>query len=213
MFPRRALVISVHNYLYANPIHAGMPLANARNIPNFLDALNRGLHIPMTEMAHLSDAAAKGQARSPMKPVIEKTLTNFLDESRPQDRILVFFIGHGVAIDDDMYLAPIEGELNNAATLIPLKWVYEQMAKCPARQKVLVVDVNRLNPGHGLERPNGGPMDPKEDAALNAPPRRACRSGPPAPPASSLTNWTTRRWACFSTNWTPRLSPTRKARA
>jgi hypothetical protein len=54
--------------------------------------------------------------------------------------------------------------------LIPLKWVYEQLAKCPARQKVLVVDVNRLNPGHGLERPNGGPMDPVEDAALKAPP-------------------------------------------
>jgi hypothetical protein len=181
-FPRRALVVSVHNYLYANPIHAGMPLANARNIPNFLDALNRGLHIPMTEMAQLSDGAAKGQARSPMKAVIEKTLTNFLDESRPQDRILVFFIGHGVAIDGQMYLAPIEGELNNAATLIPLKWVYEEMAKCPARQKVLVMDVNRLNPGHGLERPNGGPMDPKEDAALNAPPEgvqvwTACTAG------------------------------------
>jgi hypothetical protein len=169
-FPRRALVISVHNYLYANPVHAGMPISNARNIPNFLDALNRGLHIPMTEMAQLSDGAAKGKARSPMKPIIEKTLTDFLDESRPQDRILVFFIGHAVAIDGQMYLAPIEGELNNAATLIPLKWVYDQMAKCPARQKVLVMDVNRLNPGHGLERPNGGPMDPKEDAALNAPP-------------------------------------------
>jgi Caspase domain len=170
VFPRRALVISVHNYLYANPIHAGMPLANARNIPNFLDALNRGLHIPTYQMAQLSDGAAKGQARSPMKPVIEKSLTKFLEESRPQDRILVFFIGHGVAIDGEMYLAPIEGELSNAASLIPLKWVYEQMAKCPARQKVLVMDVNRLNPGHGLERPNGGPMDPKEDAALNAPP-------------------------------------------
>ena len=35
---------------------------------------------------------------------------------------------------------------------------------------MLVVDVNRLNPGHGLERPNGGPMDPKEDAALKSPP-------------------------------------------
>ncbi len=169
-FPRRALVISVHNYLYANPVHAGMPISNARNIPNFLDALNRGLHIPMMEMAQLSDGAATGKARSPMKAVIEKSLTDFLDDSRPQDRILVFFIGHGVAIDGQMYLAPIEGELNNAATLIPLKWVYEQMAKCPARQKVLVMDVNRLNPGHGLERPNGGPMDPKEDAALNAPP-------------------------------------------
>jgi len=169
-FPnRRALIISVHNYLYANPVHAGPPTAGGRNIPNFLDALNKGLHIPMNEMAHLSDAA-KTQPRAPMKSVIEKTLTDFLDTSRAQDRILVFFIGHAVAIDDKTYLVPIDGELDNADTLIPLQWVYDAMAKCKARQKVLVVDVNRLNPGHGLERPNGGPMDPKEDAALNAPP-------------------------------------------
>ncbi len=180
-FPRRALVIDVQNYLYANPTHAGMPIPGARNIPNFLDALNRGLHIPMNEMALLSDGATKG-ARPPMKAVIEKTLTNFLDSSRAQDRIIVFFIGHAVAIDGAAYLAPIEGELDNAKTLIPLKWVYDQMAKCKARQKVLVMDVNRLNPGRGLERPNGGPMDPKEDAALKAAPEgvqvwTACLAG------------------------------------
>ena len=105
-----------------------------------------------------------------MKPVIETTLTNFLDSSRDQDCILVFFIGHSVVIGDDTYLAPIEGELDNADTLIPLKWVYEKMAACKARQKVLVMDVNRLNPGHGVERPNGGPMDAKADAAFAAPP-------------------------------------------
>ena len=169
MFPRRALVINVQNYLYANPVHAGMPIPGGRNIPNFLDALSRGLHIPMNEMAQLSDGAPKG-ARPPMKAVIEKTLTGFLDSSRAQDRIMVFFIGHAVAVGDATYLVPIEGELDNAETLIPLKWVYDQMAKCKARQKVLVMDVNRLNPNLGLERPNGGPMDPKEDAALKAPP-------------------------------------------
>ena len=105
-----------------------------------------------------------------MKAVVQKTLIDFLDGSRAQDRIMVFFIGHAVTIGDEMYLAPIEGELDNAETLIPLKWVYEQMAKCKARQKVLVMDVNRLNPAHGLERPNGGAMDPKADAALKAPP-------------------------------------------
>ena len=82
----------------------------------------------------------------------------------------MFFIGHAVVIGDDTYLVPIEGELDNADTLIPLKWVYEQMAMCKARQKVLVVDVNRLNPGHGLERPNGGPMDPKADDAFGVGP-------------------------------------------
>ena len=169
-YPRRALVISVHNYLYANPVHAGMSGASARNLAHFPEALNKGLHISLNEIAHLSDAADKGQARAPMKPVIEKTLTDFLDSSRGQDCVLVFFIGHAVVVGDDTYLAPVEGELDNADSLIPLKWVYEKMAACKARQKVLVLDVNRLNPSHGVERPNGGAMDPKADAAFAAPP-------------------------------------------
>ena len=64
------------------------------------------------------------------------------------------------------FLAPIEGELDNAATLIPLKWLYEQLAKCKARQKVLVLDVNRYNQTFGQERPGSGEMGPKLDAML-----------------------------------------------
>ena len=110
-----------------------------------------------------------GPVRRP-KTVIEKTLTNFLESSRPQDRILVFFIGHAVELGDDVYLAPIEGELDRAETLIPLKWVYEKLAECKARQKVLVLDVNRYNAAFGQERPGSGEMGPKLDALLKAPP-------------------------------------------
>jgi hypothetical protein len=134
-FPRRALVISAHNYLYANPTQPGFPVPNtARNVSRFVDRLSRGLQIPPNQVAHLSDAAGKNQARPPIKPVIEQTLTAFLDGSRAQDRILVFFIGHAVEVGDDAYLVPLEGELDNAKTLIPLKWVYEQLQKCKARQ-------------------------------------------------------------------------------
>jgi hypothetical protein len=128
------------------------------------------MRIPMTQIAHLSDDAAKGQARPPMKPVIEKTLTDFLKSSRQQDRLLVFFIGHAVELDGEAYLVPIEGELDKASTLLPLKWVYEQLEKCRARQKVLVLDVGRFNPSLGLERPGSGPLGAKFDAALKAPP-------------------------------------------
>jgi hypothetical protein len=169
VLPRRALLISVHNYLYANPIHEGMPLPGARTIKNLVEGLTYGLKVPLNQVVHLSDTARK-DPRPPMKSVIEQTLTSFLDTSRAQDRILVFFIGHSVEIGDEPYLVPIEGELDNAATLIPLKWVYEQLSKCKARQKVLVLDVNRFNPTNGLERPASGPMGPKLDAALKDPP-------------------------------------------
>src|SRR5262249_8195879 len=90
--------------------------------------------------------------------------------SRKQDRILVFFVGHLVEIGDEGYLVPIEGELDNPATLIPLKWFYAQLAKCKARQKVLIVDGNRFNPSQGLERPASGPTGPMPPAQLAKPP-------------------------------------------
>jgi len=167
-FPRRALVISVHNYLYANPIPPG-PTGN--DIRRVIDVLSLGLKIPQTQMAHLSDASkSPWPARPPMKPVIQKTLTDFLESSRPQDRVMVVFVGHSVESGDEGYLVPIEGELDNVQTLIPLKWVYEQMAKCPARQKVLVLDANRFNPTQGLERPASGKMGPKFEAMIKNPP-------------------------------------------
>jgi hypothetical protein len=171
-FPRRALVVSIHDYLYANPIQNGPPRpADATNFYTFIESLNRGLNVPLNQVAHLSDDAnPKWGARAPTKAVIEKTVTNFLDSSRPQDRILLFFVGHAVEMEDGVYLAPIEGELDKADTLIPLKWFYEQLAKCKARQKVLVLDVNRYNQTFGQERPGGEEMGPKLDGMLKEPP-------------------------------------------
>jgi hypothetical protein len=178
-FPRRALIISVHNYLYANPITDG-PTGSV-NVERLVSSLNRGLRIPLNQITRLSDAAKK-QPRPPMKPVIEKTLESFLATSRAQDRIMVVFIGHTAEIDGEGYLAPMEGELDNARTLIPLKSVLDLMKKCKARQKILVLDGNRFNPAQGLERPASGPMSPRFEAALKSPPSgvqvwSACSSG------------------------------------
>jgi hypothetical protein len=168
-FPRRALIISVHNYLYANPLYPGLPNVGGRHVAGLDDALNRGLRIPTDQMAHLSDAADTS-ARAPLKGVIEKTLTDFLKTSRGQDHLMVFFVGHSAVIEDEVYLVPIEGELDNPATLIPLKWVYEQMKNARAREKVLVLDVNRFDSAYGQERPDSGPMSEQLAGALQNPP-------------------------------------------
>jgi hypothetical protein len=169
-FPRRALLISVHNYLFANPVGAGLPTKGARNIAGLPDKLSNGLRIPRNQIAHLSDAAGNGQARPPLRPMIEETLTKFLASSRPQDCVMVFFVGHAVETETETFLVPLEGELDRPETLIPLKWVNEQLSKCPARQKVLVLDVCRLNPVAGTERPGGDAMGAKLAAAIQSPP-------------------------------------------
>src|SRR5262249_33432054 len=72
-FPRRALVISVNNYLFFNPTNYGQPLRNSmHNVRVMMDKFSMGLHIPMNQMVELSDSAVKG-AKPTLKPVIEAT--------------------------------------------------------------------------------------------------------------------------------------------
>jgi hypothetical protein len=169
-FPRRALLISVHGYLFANPVGFGLPMKNARNVGGLPDKLCNGLRIPHNQIVQLSDAAGRGQSHAPLKSVIEGTLAKFLSTSRPQDRILVLFAGHAVEVDGEAYLVPLEGELDRPDSLIPLKKVLGDLAACPARQKVFVLDVCRLNPVTGAERPGGEAMGPKVAEAIQSPP-------------------------------------------
>ncbi len=169
--PRRALVVSVNNYLYANPVHFGMPVRSARNTQGLLTAFVNRLRVPADQVALLSDITIGGlEPRTPFKDVITQTVADFLASSRAQDRVMVFFIGHAVEIGDEAFLVPAEGELDVKEGLIPLAWVYQQLEQCKARQKVLVLDVCRLDPARGAERAGGGPMGEKFDALLRQPP-------------------------------------------
>jgi hypothetical protein len=173
VFPRRLLVVSVNNYLYANPLNYGgdppddpRPVRHA--VHQFAETFAGHLNVPRDQTFVLSDGGPN--ARPPLKPVIEKTITGFLDSSRAQDRIVLVFAGHAVEIDGTPYLVPLEGELAAADSLIPLAWLYEKLAACKAQQKILVMDVCRYDPGRGAERPGSGPMGEKLDAALANPP-------------------------------------------
>src|SRR5262249_36928828 len=176
--PPPPLPTNANNYLYFNPTNPGVPGKNSHSIHVLIDKLNVGLRIPLTQVVELSDTAPT-EPRPPLKPLIEQTVTDFLNTSRAQDRVLVFFLGHYVEVGDEVFLVPLEGERENKETLIPLTWLYEKLAACKARQKVLVLDVCRFNPARGLERPGSGPvadakmegaMGAKLDAVLQAPP-------------------------------------------
>ena len=62
------------------------------------------------------------------------------------DRVLILFAGHAVEIEKEAYLIPYEGNKDEAKTLISLSWVYNQLAKSKARQKILVIDAFRNPP-------------------------------------------------------------------
>ena len=166
VFPRRALIISVNNYIFANPVQFGV---GGASIGNLNLALSNGLDIPLSQIYLLSDRN-KEDPHPPLKATIEQTITSFLFNSRAQDRIMVFFVGHAVEIEGKAYLAPLEADLQKADSLVELDWVLKRMAACKARQKILVLDGNRFSPTQGLERPSAGPMTEAVDKLLKEPP-------------------------------------------
>lgn len=171
-FPRRMLTISVNNYLFANPISYGAKLdrTNDRTVDGLMDKLGKYLHVDDSQNIVVSDSAPEGKARPTVKWVMENAIKDFLNSSRAQDRIVVYYAGHALDIDGKGYLVPLDGELKDPETLLPLDWVYGELAKCKARQKVLVMDVCRHDPGRGTERPDAGRMSEKLDELLKTPP-------------------------------------------
>ena len=168
VFPRRALVIGVSNYVYANPISYLVGNGEASHHP--LAKIGALLRIHSDQMVEVSDASRGAQAVPPLKTVIEQTVQEFVEGCRAQDRVLLAFSGHAVVLDDVPYLVPLEGELTVKETLLPLSWLLDQVGKCKARQKVLILDVCRFNQGRGLERPGSGPLHEKFAAMLENPP-------------------------------------------
>ncbi|MSQ95000.1 MAG: hypothetical protein EXR98_10660 [Gemmataceae bacterium] len=168
-FPRRALLINVSNYLLFNTVHYGMaPGTFKAGYPGsstgvLRERLSRPpMNFPATQIVELSDAippeSKVAKAHSTQKSVIETTIKDFVDGSRAQDRIIIVFTGHGVYFEEEKtsYLIPIDGNLKNPESLVPLKWVYDQLAKCKAQQKILILDVFRFSPSRGFELPTPG---------------------------------------------------------
>ena len=172
LFPRRALLINVSNYLLFNPLHYGT--ARAGKYPGsstavLADTMSRPpLHIPATQITELADAGKSAFATT--KAVIENAIAEFALTSRAQDRVIVLFTGHAIEIEKEAYLVPVEGNRDDVKTLLPLSWVYDKLAGCKARQKVLILDVFRYPPARGEELPGTGRMSEGFDLKLLHPP-------------------------------------------
>ena len=167
----RALLIGVRNYLYAQPLNPGYrphpridgTTANdPLGLHTFGEVLTRYMGFQVGE---LSDAAASNP-QPPTRATIELNITEFLKTSRPQDRIILTFVGHAAEIDGKGYLVPIEGELTRAETLIPISWLFEQLARCPARQKLLILDIAHYDPEQGMTRAGVKPLSEKLEKLL-----------------------------------------------
>jgi hypothetical protein len=208
-YPRRLLAVGVSNYWYANPVTYGEDM---RGLDGVIQKLAEAFHVPSGQFALLSDGAP--QPIPPTRALIQKTVSEFLNTSRPADRIVLLFVGHAVTLDKHAYLVPIDGELKAKATLIPLNWLYGELAKCKAKQKVLIADLCRYDPGRGSERPGSGPMDKELANELKHPPDgvqvwSACSAGEYSYEGQVyLGDGTSRHVGFFLNEWYEAVGPT-----
>lgn len=179
-FDGRALLIGIQNYFYLNPVNTGalMQKENEKTDRAEYDPLGfRTFRRRLINMGfrnecigELSDVAEKNP-NPPLKASIEETLKLFLEESRPQDSIVIAYVGHVLVLDDKVFLAPIDAKLNGPPEkLIPLDWVYQQLGQCKARHKLLILDVAHLDPQEGVLRGKEMPLDPAAEKAIAQPP-------------------------------------------
>jgi formylglycine-generating enzyme required for sulfatase activity len=126
---------------------------------------------PDNQVFLLHDEAKESKYR-PLKANIERQLDLVLKLVERNDLVVVGFSGHGVHLDGKSYLCPTEARLGDPKTLVSLDRVYEELNKCPASLKVVLVDACRNDPRPGGER-SLAPTDETNRfaAALERPPQ------------------------------------------
>lgn len=164
-YPGRALLVGIRNYLYANPINPGYRPDNSLTrdplgLHHLKKALIEGLRFDPSQVKELSDVAEEKPV-SPLKPTVQASIRVFLEDSRPQDRVVLVYVGHAVELEDQGYLVPLEGEFTKKEDLIPISWLYEQLEKCKAHRKLLILDIAHLDPEQGLARSGGEKLGEK----------------------------------------------------
>ena len=91
---------------------------------------------------------ADQEKMSPTKENLNEIMGLVLSLPEKDDLVVVGFFGMGVQVRSadgkkTPYLCPKDGVLTDVSTLIPLSDVFSRLETCPARFKVLVLDVNR----------------------------------------------------------------------
>ncbi len=79
---------------------------------------------------------------APRRQTLLAKIPQWLADRNPDDTVIIYFSGHGFrAADGTMYLAPLDIDpANLTATGIPVAWFRDQIARCRAGLKLLILD-------------------------------------------------------------------------
>lgn len=157
---RWAVLIGIQDYDDASLGRLEFPVADATVLHEMLVKRDR---VPPNQALLLTN---ESQVR------LRQGISNFLDRIQPDQRLLVYFVGHAYQdADKTVYLAPKDFKKDQAAaTGLSLQWLVDAMEECKAKEKILLLDACHAGPGVDVQKE---PSTAEMFESLKAPPGQA----------------------------------------
>ena len=133
---RYALLIGVNQY--AKPIQSLRYCVNDMEL--LADCIQK-LGVPKENIILVTDNSSVD--RIPTGAVIRRQIENITKLMEDNDQLFVAFSGHGALVDGKSYLCPSDTNLKDKNSIVSRDWVFEQLEKCKAKQKIFIVDACR----------------------------------------------------------------------
>jgi hypothetical protein len=102
----------------------------------------------------------------PHRANILNMIGNITRGANAEDSILMYFAGHGLTLDNEPCILPIDAYPNNAKTCIPIKDLQEQVEHSAANIRLMIFDA--CHSGLEMGRPASGFMTSRFEAALQS---------------------------------------------
>jgi len=131
-----AVLIGVEEYHRATPLRY-----TVNDVVQLRKTLIQRAGLSEDDVLQLVDSANNPRFQ-PLRASIMNELPNWLVKAEPNDRVIIFFSGHGVrGKDGKLYLAPLDCDpANPEETGVPVEWLREEIARCKAEFKLLLID-------------------------------------------------------------------------
>lgn len=144
-----AILIGVENYQLATPLRYTI-----NDVDTLATTLRQRGDVAPDNIVKFVDTAGDVE-RQPLKTSLMEHLPRWFQKPGPEDRVLVYFSGHGFqSKDGKLYLAPLDCDPQDPeATGISVAWLRDQVAGCRAKLKLLILDSCHAGTEKGDEDP------------------------------------------------------------
>lgn len=135
------IIIGIDEYQFFQPLTYAKQ--DAQGLENFLVEKAR---FASDRCVLLTDTSPELNSRFtyPNRENIVRTIDNLCQQLHPEDVLWFFFSGYGVSWHEEDYLMPMEGKAEDVpGTGISMRALYRTLKSCPAKQVLVLLDMNR----------------------------------------------------------------------